>query len=350
MSPAWKSIVLWRTSLPGVLTWLEKRLVSRRLALRIEEPAGDGLTAVGAGHEKVGKWLADIDGPGRVLVSRARGEVESEGGERVLEHLVALGLVPDPVLKQVEVVVLVELAETGARCQSVSAADEVTAHLDGYPRIIPWLIFFLFPPEAPFFFRLLKNYPEMPDPSPGIGRGRFLRVGRARAAQVSAAVAMPRTSRNPHMSVQVVRIGLEARAGSAPKRLRASGMMPPRVTETSVLMARARADDEGEGEVLLPEEGDQPENEPERQPVEDTNHRFLCQHPQVIALSKDAEREFADAHGNCLISGASAHVRNDGQEDGEGDDGLQGILEESNHAGGDKVERNVGQKPADAFP
>ena len=54
-----------------------------------------------------------------------------------------------------------------------------------------------------------------------------------------AAEAKLRTRKKPHMSVQVVRMGLDARAGSALNRFKISGMRPPSRTETMVLRKRA---------------------------------------------------------------------------------------------------------------
>ena len=52
------------------------------------------------------------------------------------------------------------------------------------------------------------------------------------------------TRKNPHMSVTVVRIGPDARAGSSRSALRPRGTRPPISTATMVFRARARADHE----------------------------------------------------------------------------------------------------------
>ena len=77
--------------------------------------------------------------------------MESEGGQRVLEHLIAVGCVLHPVLEKVEVVVLIEITEPGAGDQSISSANERTPHLDRDLRIISRLVLFLFLPFLQIF-------------------------------------------------------------------------------------------------------------------------------------------------------------------------------------------------------
>jgi multidrug efflux pump subunit AcrA (membrane-fusion protein) len=75
---------------------------------------------------------------------------------------------------------------------------------------------------------------------------------------------------------------------------------------------------------------------------------FLDENAKVVARLDDAEGEFTNADGDGLIAGTATHIRDHGEEDGERDDGLQGVFVGSDDAGGEKIEKDVWSQPGEA--
>lgn len=109
-----------------------------------------------------------------------------------------------------------------------------------------------------------------------------------------------------------------------------------------------RADDKPEKQASFPEGRDGAEDDAQDDSVGDPQQSFLDDHAEIVARLQDAESEFADGDGDRLIAGATAHIGYHGEEDREGDGGLEGVFVSRDDAGGEKVEQDVRPEPRES--
>ena len=159
------------------------------------------------------------------------------------------------------------------------------------------------------------------------------------------AAAKLKTKKKPHMSVTVVSSGLETRAGSSFNRLSTRGNIPPRMTETSVLAAKAPPTTSAEPRISLPEKGDPAQQQAKHQTVDDADPGLLCQHPEQFARPDQAKGEFTHGNRHGLVAGTAAHVADHGQKNRQGNDCGKGILIQGNDTCGDDIEDNIHAQP-----
>ena len=77
------------------------------------------------GHQKeVQQGLLEVEGPGNDFIAGAGRAMEHEGRQGTLEYPIVVGLGPQVVVGQMEVVIDVERPKVGPRQQGVSVADE----------------------------------------------------------------------------------------------------------------------------------------------------------------------------------------------------------------------------------
>ena len=142
------------------------------------------------------------------------------------------------------------------------------------------------------------------------------------------AFAKLRTKKKPQRSVTVVNTGPEANAASTLKKRKTRGIIPPRRTDNSVFSARAAPTTNPRMILPFHNHAIVPRAEPSIMPLSKPSPTSLLTTRAMITRSHQAQRQFPNAYSNSLIARTSTHIRNNGQENRQSDDGLKCLLKQ----------------------
>ena len=169
-----------------------------------------------------------------------------------------------------------------------------------------------------------------------------------------AAVAMPRKSRKPKTSVNVVTTTADATAGSTPMRRRKRGTPAPTAPAITMFPEHGEPQHQTEAEVLLPQDGDDGHQDPQQDSVQEPEQGFPNQQPPRLYAHELAECDRANDEREGLRTADASLSRHNREEGREHHDPGQRGLEERNGRGGEEgggeIHREPGQACADGGP
>ena len=158
---------------------------------------------------------------------------------------------------------------------------------------------------------------------------------------------MPRNSRNPNTSLNVVTTTAEATAGSTPNPAQKQGHTRSHQPGDDHVAQHCQPQHQTQAQVLFPNNRDQGDQNAEPHAVQHTQYCFPGQQTPAVDTHQLAQRHRSDQESKRLCPADPALTGNDGQECGQHHDPGQGGLEEGygnrGQEGGGQIDGEPGQ-------